>query len=100
MEDVQRWVAELDREPSGTARAVHLYRVRHGKARDVMEILEKLYPGKASAAAGKPTEFKPLVAEPSAGKPSPPAPKAEPPSTPALQTANFDIILDERNNFV
>jgi len=98
MEDVQRWVAELDREPSGTARAVHLYRVRHGKARDVMEILEKLYPGKASAAAGKPTEFKPLVAEPSAGKPSPPAPKAEPPSTPALQTANFDIILDEPMN--
>jgi len=98
MEEVERWIGELDREPTGTARTVHLYRVKHGKAKDVMAILEKLYPGKSAATTGKPTEFKPRVAEPAGGKPPSPAPRAESPSAAALQTENFDIILDEPRN--
>jgi general secretion pathway protein D len=103
LEDVERWIGELDREPTGTSRAVHLYRVRHGKARDVMEILDRLYPGKTVTPVAKTTEFKPKVAEP-AGKQPPaapaPAPRAEPkPAVPQEgTTTTFDIILDEPLN--
>ena len=101
MEDVERWIRELDKEPSGTSRAVHLYRVRHGKAKDVMDILERLYPGKSGASPGKATEFKAKVAEPVRRAPTPnapaPAPRAE--SKPqSLQEGTFDIILDEPLN--
>jgi general secretion pathway protein D len=65
LEEVARWIGELDREATGTARGVHLYRVRNGKVADVMAVLEKLYPGRTSAVAGKTTEFKSSVAEPS-----------------------------------
>ncbi len=68
MEDVERWVGELDRATTATSRAVRLYRAKHGKAKDLMEILERLYPGKTGATGGKPTEFRPQVAEPA--KPS------------------------------
>jgi general secretion pathway protein D len=64
LDEVGRWIGELDREATGTARGVHLYRVRNGKVADVMAVLEKLYPGRTSAVAGKPTEFKSSVAEP------------------------------------
>ncbi|HEY5996090.1 MAG TPA: secretin N-terminal domain-containing protein, partial [Candidatus Deferrimicrobiaceae bacterium] len=64
LDEVARWIGELDREATGTARGVHLYRVRNGKVADVMAVLEKLYPGRTSAIAGKPTEFKSSVAEP------------------------------------
>ncbi len=101
LEDVDRWIGELDREPRGTSRGVHLYRVRHGKARDVMEILEKLYPGRTVTPPQKVTEFKPQVAEPAARQPStpPPASRAEAkPPIPAQQETTFDIILDEPLN--
>jgi len=101
MEDVERWVGELDREPSGTARTVRLYRVRNGKAKDVMEILEKLYPAEPAPAAGKPTEFRPIVAEAPSGKQPPaavPATKAESAASPAIRTGAFDILLDEPMN--
>ena len=64
MEKHARLVELFDREPSGTSRRVYLYRVRHGKVQDVMNILNKLFPGKAATGTGKQTEFKPKVAEP------------------------------------
>ena len=101
MEDIERWISELDREPKGTSRAVHLYRVRHGKARDVMEILDRLYPGKTVTPAAKTTEFKPKVAEPAGKQPPaapPPAPRAEPKQAVQQEGTTFDIILDEPLN--
>jgi general secretion pathway protein D len=114
MDEVERWVGELDREASGASRAVRLYRVRHGRARDVAAVLERLYPGK-TAAAGKGTDFRPQVAEaPSRGAASPAAAPtsvavaaAPPPASPAAppkggapekEGQGFDIILDEPNN--
>jgi general secretion pathway protein D len=101
MEDIERWIGELDREPSGTSRAVHLYRVRHGKADDIMAILEKLYPGKTVSQPGKATEFKAKVNEPGQksfpSNPKTPAPRVES-NVPALQEGTFDIILDEPLN--
>ena len=104
MGDVERWIGELDRESTGTSRAVHLYRVRHGKAKDVMDILEKLYPGKSVSPQGSATEFKPKVAE-AVGK-TPAAAATVPAAAPqraeakpaALQEGAFDIILDEPLN--
>jgi len=101
LEDVERWIGELDREPTGTSRAVHLYRVRHGKARDVMEILDRLYPGKTVTPVGKTTEFKPKVAEPAGKQPlaaPAPAPRAEPKPAVQQEGTTFDIILDEPLN--
>jgi general secretion pathway protein D len=108
MEDVERWIKELDREPSSTSRTVHLYRVRHGKVKDVAAILEKLYPARAAGLAGKPTEFKPQVAEPvkpfilssSPGAPSSPAaaPKSSPPAAERKEGEGYDIIPDEPTN--
>ncbi len=101
MEDVERWIGELDREPTGTSRGVHLYRVRHGKARDVMEILERLYPGKTVTPVQKSTEFKPQVAEPAGRQPAPPPqPSRAEPKPPARPEGEvtFDIILDEPLN--
>jgi general secretion pathway protein D len=93
LEDVERWVAELDREPSGAGRAVYLYRVRHGKARDIADMLEKLYPGKA-APFPRPTAFAPRVAEPER-----PAAPARPEAAPAEEKGGaFDILLNEPMN--
>ncbi len=114
MEDVERWIGELDRESSSASRVVRLYRVRHGKAKDVMAILEKLYPGKA-AASGRETEFKPKVAEPASGLPAVPGIRSAPtpaearsqegPSAAAAvkgkeKEGEFDIILDEPMNAI
>lgn len=117
MEDVARWVNELDKEPSSTSRQVHLYRVRHGKVKDVSAILEKLFPGKTSGVAAK-TEFKPQVAEtmgrsrssqaqvpPASGGAEPPAPsRADSKSAAAAPRAKegegFDIIADEPTNSI
>ncbi len=64
MENIERWIGELDKEPSGASRTVYTYRVRHGKVEDMMAVLTKLYPGRTAAGAGKTTEFKPKVGEP------------------------------------
>jgi general secretion pathway protein D len=106
LSDVERWIGELDREPSSTSRTVHLYRVRHGKVKDVSAILEKLYPSRAAGLPSKPTEFRPQVAEPV--KPfilsSPPAsPESPPRQSSQLRTEKkegegFDIIPDEPTN--
>ncbi len=110
MEDVERWIGELDKQPSSASTMVRLYRVRHGKAKDLMAILEKLYPGKAILAA-KETEFKPKVAEPAARPTAFPGTGAEtkhaetiPPPSVSAATAGtgkeegFDIVLDEPMN--
>mgnify|MGYP001157803697 CR=1 FL=1 len=110
MENVERWIGELDREPSKTSRSVHLYRVRHGKVRDIAAILEKLYPSRTVSMPAKQTEFKPQVGEPAGVKPyiltSPTGSAAPAPSTPARTQASaekkegegFDIIPDEPTN--
>lgn len=106
MEDVERWIGELDRERSSASTMVRLYRVRHGKAKDLMAVMEKLYPGKATPAR-KETEFRPKVAEPA---PFPgvrietktPETKGPEPAAPAAgdkgKEGGFDIILDEPMN--
>jgi general secretion pathway protein D len=108
MEDVERWIGELDREPSSTSRTVHLYRVRHGKVKDIAEILGKLYPSRAAGLPSKTTEFKPQVGEPV--KPYILSSSNPPPSTSAMPKGSstagaerkegegYDIIPDEPTN--
>lgn len=113
LDDVARWIGEIDKEQSGASRGVHFYRVRNGKVADVMAILEKLFPGKAVQSAAKPTEFKPSVGEPSgrlaSSSPSPAVqvltkpPAAEPlqgrpKADPGGDADGFDIIPDEPAN--
>ena len=112
MEDVEKWVGELDREGSGASRTIHRYRVRYGKVKDIAAVLEKLYPKRtASITTDRQTEFKPAVAQ-TPGSPSTPAsPTPSPPrTTPAPVAAGttpqkdaregegFDIIPDEPTN--
>lgn len=108
LEDVERWIRELDREPSSTSRTVRLYRVKHGKVKDIAAILEKLYPARAAGLPARPTEFKPQVAEPvkpfilSAPQGAPP-PAAAPAKTPQAgaerkEGEGYDIIPDEPTN--
>ena len=76
MEDVEKWIAELDREGSGASRTIHRYRVRYGKVKDVAAVLEKLYPKRtASIGIDRPTEFKPAVAQSSGSSTSAAAPR-------------------------
>lgn len=112
MEDVEKWVAELDRAGSGASRAIHRYRVRYGKVKDVAAVLEKLYPKRtASIATDRPTEFKPAVGQLSGSSTTPAAPQPPPPRSPAAPAApgfvpskdgkegeGFDIIPDEPTN--
>ena len=111
MEDVERWVGELDREGSGASRTIHRYRVRYGKVKDVAAVLEKLYPKRtASTGTDRPTEFKPAVAQPSGSSMNAPAPRTpaqQPASTASSQPAlakdgkegeGFDLIPDEPTN--
>jgi general secretion pathway protein D len=104
MENIERWIGELDKEPSATSRTVYMYRVRHGRVEDVMPILTKLFPGKTSAGPDKPTEFKPKVAEP-AVKPAGVFSRQE--KKPVVKEEGamegvgaFDIIQDETNNSI
>ena len=114
MEDVEKWIGELDRTGGGTSRAVYRYRVKYGRVKDVAAVLERLYPSRtAPVAAGKGTEFKPVVSQlpgQSSGFPSQ-APAAAPPAATAGQAAArtakgeievstqpFDIIPDEATN--
>ena len=114
MEDVEKWVAELDREGSGASRTIHRYRVRYGKVKDVAAVLEKLYPKRtASIGTDRPTEFKPAVAvaqasgsttTPTAPQPPPPRSSAAPaapgpaPSKDGKEGEGFDLIPDEPTN--
>jgi len=115
MEDVERWIGELDREGSGASRSIHRYRVRYGKVKDVATVLEKLYPKRtASIGIDRPTEFKPAVGQPSGSSMNAPAPRSsaqQPASAPASAGAShpssakegkegegFDLIPDEPTN--
>jgi len=111
MEDVERWVRELDREGSGASRTIHRYRVRYGKVKDVAAVLEKLFPKRtASIATDRTTEFKPAVSQPPGSSMNAAAPRS-PAQQPASATASrpaaekegkegegFDIIPDEPTN--
>jgi general secretion pathway protein D len=112
MQDVEKWVRELDREGSGASRTIHRYRVRYGKVKDVAAVLEKLYPKRtASIGTDRPTEFKPAVAQASGSSTTPAAPQQQPlrssaapattgttPSKDAREGEGFDIIPDEPTN--
>jgi general secretion pathway protein D len=116
MEDVEKWIGELDRTGGMASRAIHRYRVKYGKVKDIAAVLEKLYPKRTSSVVGeKTTEFKPAVGLP--GQPSFPTqkqPAAAQPGAPAGTAAGkgardgrgetevssqpFDIIPDETTN--
>jgi general secretion pathway protein D len=114
MEDVEKWIAELDRTGGGTSRAIHRYRVKYGKVTDIAAILAKLYPTRAAPVAGeKKTEFKPVVSQlpgqPSWQTPTPAPSTGQPPVAVAkavkdakeekeVFTQPFDIIPDESTN--
>jgi general secretion pathway protein D len=126
MEDVEKWIGELDRPGGMASRAIHRYRVRYGKVKDVAAVLEKLYPHKTSSVVGeKPTQFQPALGLPgqasfpsqaSAATPSVPAPGQGATQGPAggaalaqrggkearaetsTSTQPFDIIPDEATN--
>ncbi len=118
MEDVEKWIAELDRPGGSASRSVHRYRVKYGKVKDIAAILERLYPARTASVVGeKKTEFKPAVSLP--GQPSffpqQPAPAARARAAAAAEPAGakagkdaggemeaasrpFDIIPDETTN--
>lgn len=119
MEDVEKWIGELDRTGGGASRAVYRYRVKFGKVKDLAAVLEKLYPKQtASLGADRSTEFKPAVSQlpgQSAGFPSQTPPAGQPAQTAQpvakvvkdtkdakgeneASTHPFDIIPDEPTN--
>jgi len=105
MENIERWIDELDKESSSTSRTVYMYRVKHGRVEDVMPILNKLFPGKTGDGKGKPTEFKPKVAEPAIKPAGVFSRKKE--QTAAVQEeaavaggGAFDLIQDDTNNSI
>jgi len=63
MEDVEKWIGELDRTGGGASRSVYRYRVKYGKVKDIAAVLEKLYPTRTAPVADKKTEFKPAVSQ-------------------------------------
>ena len=98
MEDVEKWIGELDRTGGGASRSVHRYRVRYGKVKDLAAVLEKLFPKRTASIPDRPTEFKPAVGQASGFPTSPvgsqtmlrsPATPAAPaaPATPAAPAA-------------
>jgi general secretion pathway protein D len=114
MEDVEKWIAELDRTGGGTTRAVHRYRVKYGKVKDIAAVLERLYPTRTAPVAGeKKTEFRPAVSQ-LPGQSSWPGQSPAPLTGQALQEVAkavkdakeerevfiqpFDIIPDEATN--
>lgn len=109
MEDVEKWIGELDRTGGGTSRAIHRYRVKYGKVKDVAAVLEKLYPKRTSSVVGeKTTEFKPAVGLPGQASfpsqsPAPAAPAGGKVAKDAraetdVSTQPFDLIPDEATN--
>jgi general secretion pathway protein D len=117
MEDVEKWIGELDREGFGASRRIHRYRVKYGRVKDVAAVLERLYPKRtAPLVTDKATEFRPIVGVGMPGQPSFPS-QTQQPSGMAGQAAQtlakavkegkaevegssqpFDIIPDEATN--
>ena len=119
MEDVERWVRELDREGAGASRTIHRYRVRYGKVKDVAAVLEKLYPKRtASIGTDRPTEFRAAVAQSPGSSLNAAAPRSAAPQPASITTSTttstttsrpapardgkegegFDLIPDEPTN--
>jgi general secretion pathway protein D len=113
MQDVEKWIGELDRTGGGASRGIYRYRVKFGKVKDLAAVLEKLYPRRtASLGADRPTEFKPAVSllpgqsagfptqTPPAGQPAQTAPKVvkDAKGETEVSTHPFDIIPDEPTN--
>ncbi|TRZ98478.1 MAG: type II secretion system protein GspD, partial [Deltaproteobacteria bacterium] len=112
MEDVEKWIGELDRTGGGASRSVHRYQVKYGKVKDLAAVLERLYPSRTAPIADKKTEFKPAVSQlpGQASFPSQAPPAAQPGGAgapAAVRTAKgeteisaqpFDIIPDEATN--
>jgi general secretion pathway protein D len=117
MEDVEKWIGELDRPGGSASRSVHRYRVKYGKVKDIAAILERLYPARTASLVGeKKTEFKPAVGVSLPGQPSSfPTPSPPPVQGPAaaqtgakavkdgrgeaeVSSRPFDIIPDETTN--
>jgi len=114
MEDVEKWIGELDRTGGGASRTIYRYRVKYGKVKDIAAVLERLYPSRtAPAAAEKKTEYKSAVSQgpgQTSGFPSQTPPAAQPGGAafPAaakttkgeaeISTQPFDIIPDEATN--
>jgi len=113
MQDVEKWIGELDRTGGGASRSIYRYRVKYGKVKDLAAVLERLYPTRtAPVSADKKTEFKPAVSQlpgqasfpsqtPPAGLPvgagAPGAAKTAKGET-EVSTQPFDIIPDEATN--
>ena len=112
MEDVEKWIGELDRTGGGASRSVHRYRVKYGKVKDIAAVLERLYPSRTAPVSDKKTEFKPAVSQlpgqasfpsqtPPAGQPggagAPGAGRTAKGET-EVSTQPFDIIPDEATN--
>lgn len=103
MEKHARLIELFDRESPGTSRKVHLYRVRHGKVQDVMNILTKLFPAKTEAVKGRQTAFKPKVAEPAVKTAATVARQEERSAAgqeEGTKEGGFDIIPDEPTNSI
>jgi len=112
MEDVEKWIGELDRTGGGASRSVYRYRVKYGKVKDIAAVLERLYPTKTAPVSDKKTEFKPAVSQlpGQASFPSQTAQAGQPGeagTAAAAKTAKgesevsmqpFDIIPDEATN--
>ena len=120
MEDVEKWIGELDREGLAASRQIHRYPVRYGRVKDLAAVLEKLYPRRTSpVVTDKATEFKPIVGVGMPGQASfpsqaQPSGQAGPAAGQAAQAAQagakaakgeaegsaqpFDIIPDEATN--
>ncbi|HEX7519465.1 MAG TPA: type II secretion system secretin GspD, partial [Candidatus Deferrimicrobium sp.] len=112
MEDVEKWIGELDRTGGGASRSVYRYRVKYGKVKDIAAVLERLYPSRTASITEKKTEFKPAVSQlpgqasfpsqtPPAGQPGgagvPAAARTTKGET-EVSTQPFDIIPDEATN--
>jgi general secretion pathway protein D len=120
MQDVEKWIGELDREGLAASRQIHRYRVKYGRVKDIASVLERLYPKRTSPlVSDKATEFRPIVGVGMPGQASFPtqAPAAGQPAATVGQAAQavakavkdgkaeqegtsqpFDIIPDEATN--
>lgn len=117
LKQVRTWIARLDRTSDGAGRRLYVYRVQHGKAAELAEILSDLFgekPAKRRATAKlAPGLTKKTVGEAPAPTPGETAAKeAEQKTTPVQEPANstaekglaiqrneqIQIIADEPNN--
>lgn len=105
LEQLQGWVARLDRPGQGSERRVYIYHVQNGRAADLAATLTHVYGGKlADSPAGGPQDQPPTGASTDhGGSPAGNAPSAPPsaPSDPSggvAQGGSLTITTNEPNN--